>query len=245
MSKNSVKLKIAWLYPDILQGYSDEANVTAFYKRAQWRDIDVEMHKIKSDEVILASQYDFYYIGGSDTNMLQVAKKCLEKNAPVLKIAALASVPMLAIHCGYLLFSTSYQLSEEIQARGLDILNVSAIEGDFKHYGNITGKCKFLNNQIITGFENHSLVSYPSFDSEPFLTVKKGYGNNAKDKTEGAVNKNVIGTYIQSPILIQNPHFCDYLISKALEVKYKCKIPLKPLIDDIEWYCYNYLVEAK
>lgn len=245
MSKNSVKLKIAWLYPDILQSYSDEANVTAIYKRAQWRDINVELHKIKSDEVMLASQYDFYYIGGSDTNMLQVAKKCLKKNAAVINIAAESFIPMLAVYCGYLLFSTSYQLNDETQARGLDILNVSAIEGEFRHYGSIKGECKFLNNQIIAGFENHSLVSYPSFDSEPFLTVKKGYGNNAKDKTEGSTNKNVIGTYIQSPILIQNPHLCDYLLAKALEVKYKDKVPLKPLIDDIEWYCYNYLVEAK
>lgn len=245
MSKNPIKLNIAWLYPDLLQSYCDEINVEAFYKRAKWRNIDIELDKIKIDDIISNSKYDFYYIGGSNTNELQLVQNHLNKNAQMLQIEAEAYVPMLAVHCGYLLFSTSYQLNNETESRGLDILSANAIESDYRNYGNFIGKCKFLNNEFIVGYKNHNLISYLSFDCEPFLTVKKGYGNNAKDKTEGAIFKNVIGTYIESPLLAQNPHFCDYLISKALETKYKCEVPLTPLIDDIEWYCYNYLVEAK
>jgi len=245
MSKNPVKLKIAWLYPDVLQGYSDEVNVEAFYKRAKWRDIDIELIKVKTDDLISASKYDFYYIGGTNTQNLSIAQKYLSYNAQELKVAASANVPIFAVHCGYLLLSTSYQLNDEIQARGLDILSASAIEDDDRHCGYIAGSCAFLDDKIIAGFENHNLVSYLSFETRPFLTLIKGDGNNAKDNTEGAVFNNTIGTYIQSPILAQNPHLCDYLINEALKVKYKCEVPLSPLIDDIEWYCYNYLVEAK
>lgn len=187
MSKNPVKLKIAWLYPDVLQGYSDKINVEAFYKRAKWRDIDIELSKIKTDDLISASKYDFYYIGGTNTDNLQIAQKYLSQNAVELKIASDSCVPIFAVHCGYLLLSTSYQLNDEVQSRGLDILSASAIEDDNRHYGYVKGECDFLNNKIIAGFENHNLVSYLSFDAKPFLRLKKGDGNNAKDKTEGAV----------------------------------------------------------
>ena len=39
MSKNPLKLKIAYLYPDILESFCDRANVEAFKYRANLRDV--------------------------------------------------------------------------------------------------------------------------------------------------------------------------------------------------------------
>ena len=77
------------------------------------------------------------------------------------------------------------------------------------------------------------------------MILSKGRGNNGRDKTEGARFNNVIGTYITSPILAQNPHLCDFFIATALRVKYKCRVPLTPLCDDIEWYSHNFILDAK
>lgn len=86
---------------------------------------------------------------------------------------------------------------------------------------------------IFVGFENHGGRTKLGKEVKPLGKVLKGYGSNAEDKTEGAVYKNSIGTYFHGPILPKNPELADYLIEKALEKKYKKKIELKPLGDQL------------
>ena len=245
MSKNSVKLRIAYLYPDILKGHCDLSNVETFCQRAKWRDVDVQVNCISANERVNASKYDFYYIGGSNTEQLDEALKSLSNIAEELKIASIASVPILAVNCGYMLFGNYYQLHNKIQVEGIKLLDVETIASKNHHFGNVHGTCEFLKNKTIAGFENHGMVTYLKNAVSPFVYLQRGLGNNGKDKTEGARFNNVIGTYITSALLAQNPHLCDFLIATALRVKYKCRIPLTPLCDDIEWYSHNYILEAK
>jgi len=73
----------------------------------------------------------------------------------------------------------------------------------------------------------------------PLGKVMKGCGNNGQDKTEGAIFKNVLGTYLHGPLLPKNPHLADWLIKKALEIKYKKPIALKSLDDSLEWQAHQ------
>ena len=242
---NPLKLKIAYLYPDVLQGFCDKTNVEVFCKRASWRDIDVQVYEINANEKISASKYDFYYIGGSNLSALEDGLKYLQQNEQELKVASVSQVPMLAVNCGYLLFGNFYQMHNKTQIEGLKILDVDSIVGKKQHYGNIVGICEFLKNKTVVGFENHGMLSYLKMGASPFLTIQKGQGNNGRDKTEGARFNNVVGTYITSPILAQNPHLCDFFLATALRIKYKCRIPLTPLCDDIEWYSHNYIIDLR
>ncbi len=243
MPRNPLKLKIAYLYPDILQGFCDKANIDAFVFRASLRDIEVTVNEININDKIQSSKYDFYYIGGTNTDKLDYALYFLKRSANELHVASIAWVPMLAVGCGYLLFSSSYQMHNKTEINAISLLDVDAKAQKTQYIGNIAGFCSFLEDKTIAGFENHTMAFYLNSQSEPFITVKKGFGNNAKDKTEGARSFNCIGTNIISPILAQNPHFCDYLISLALKVKYKCQIPLMSVCDDIEWFSHNYILD--
>jgi len=245
MPRNPLRLKIAYLYPDILSGYCDRANVEVFCSRAKWRDIDVSVHTIFGNDKVQASKFDFYYIGGSNTQNLSYALKFLKQNEEELKIASISSVPMLAVNCGYQLFGNFYQLHNQTQIEGLKILDVDSIASKKHHFGNIFGTCEFLKNKIVAGFENHGILTYLKSGVSPFLILQEGLGNNGRDKTEGARFNNVVGTYITSPILAQNPHLCDFFIATALRIKYKCRIPLTKLTDDLEWYSHNYILETK
>lgn len=240
-----LKLKIAYLYPDILDGFCDKANVDVFVARALARDVEVQVCHICANEKFQASKFDFYYIGGSNIQNLELALKNLKQNESELICANEANVPMLAVNCGYILFGNSYQLHNKIQIQGLGILNVDSSSGKEHHWGNVTGVCEFLKNRTVVGFENHGILSYIKPGAAPFITLQKGLGNNGRDKTEGARINNVIGTYLTSPLLAQNPHLCDFLISTALRIKYKCRIPLTPLCDDIEWYSHNWALDVK
>ena len=243
MSSNPLKLKIAYLLPDVLESFCDEANVKAFLWRANLRGIDVQIYNVLEHEKIQSTKYDFYYIGGSNSENLEKALLSLKTNKDELHIASSAGIPMLAVNCGYQLFGNFYQLHNKTRLEGLKLLDVDSIASKKPFFGPVTGICNFLKNKTIAGFENHSIKTYLRPSAAPFLTIKKGLGNNAEDKTEGARNNNVIGTYLTSALLPQNPHFCDFLIAVALRIKYKCKVPLTPLCDDIEWYSHNYIVE--
>lgn len=87
---------------------------------------------------------------------------------------------------------------------------------------------------LIVGFENHGGRTYLGHNAKPFAKVIKGFGNNGKDHTEGVVYKNAIGCYFHGPLLPKNPTIADWLIQKALEVKHKEEISLKPLDDTLE-----------
>jgi len=245
MSKNPLKLKVAYLYPDIMQGYCDNANIEVFCKRAKWRDIDVDVQEIRThDKIGSPSKFDFYYLGGSNTEAMNYCIKYLKTNQEELKIATLAFVPMLAVNCGYQMIGNYFQPHNKPQTEGIKLLNINSIAGKKFRYGNISGNCNFLKSKTIVGFENHTMTTHLFEDTNPFLILQKGFGNN-KDKTEGARFNNIIGTYIVSPIFAQNPNLCDFFIAASLRVKYKCKIPLTRLCDDIEWYSHEFIKNSK
>ena len=50
--------------------------------------------------------------------------------------------------------------------------------------------------------------------------MKLGNGNNGKDKTEGMLYKNFIGSYLHGPLLPKNPALADHIILNALKNKY-------------------------
>ncbi len=73
-----------------------------------------------------------------------------------------------------------------------------------------------LTPTSLVGFENHSGRTFLGQGAKPLGRVLRGKGNNGSDKTEGAVQGNIIGTYLHGSLLPKNPHLADYLIRKAV-----------------------------
>lgn len=86
---------------------------------------------------------------------------------------------------------------------------------------------------ILVGFENHSGKTYLGSGVKPLGRVRIGFGNNGEDGTEGAVYKNVFGTYLHGSLLPKNPWFTDHLIKLALERRYG-EAELRQLDDGLE-----------
>jgi len=62
--------------------------------------------------------------------------------------------------------------------------------------------------------------------------VRRGFGNNGEDHTEGCLQGGVIGTYLHGSLLPKNPHLADYLIRSAL--RRRGITELEPLDDSAE-----------
>ncbi len=72
----------------------------------------------------------------------------------------------------------------------------------------------------------------------PLGRVLSGFGNNGEDGTEGAVYRNVFGTYLHGSLLPKNPHFTDLLIERALGRRYP-ELRLAELDDSLEWRAHR------
>jgi CobQ-like glutamine amidotransferase family enzyme len=84
----------------------------------------------------------------------------------------------------------------------------------------------------LIGFENHSGYTHLGPQAKPLATVRIGHGNNGQDKTEGAVQGKMIGTYCHGSVLPKNPWLADMLLGWALERRHG-SVALTPL-DDAE-----------
>jgi CobQ-like glutamine amidotransferase family enzyme len=89
------------------------------------------------------------------------------------------------------------------------------------------------DGMVLVGFENHGGRTYLGPEATPLARVVAGHGNNNEDRTEGAVYKNAIGTYLHGSLLPKNPALADRLISLALARKYGDGT-LEPLDDVLE-----------
>ena len=240
-----LKLKIAYLYPELLNIYGDKGNILAFVNRCLWRNIDAEIHEIHQGDKIDPDLYDFYFIGGGqDQQQIAVAEE-LQKQKEALIQARDNMAVFLTICGGYQLLGHYYKPHAGDELKGISLLDAYTVAGNTRYIGNVTVKTEFaLKEKNLVGFENHSGLTYLQGETKSLGTVVVGNGNNGKDKTEGAFYKNVFGTYLHGSFLPKNPHFTDYLIKLSLERNHG-KIELEPLNDEIEWAAHKKAVGRK
>jgi CobQ-like glutamine amidotransferase family enzyme len=69
---------------------------------------------------------------------------------------------------------------------------------------------------VLTGFENHGGATSLRDGAVALGRVVAGVGNGGGDRTEGAVQGHIVGTYLHGPVLARNPALADRLLSWAL-----------------------------
>lgn len=228
-------LKIAHLYPKLLNIYGDGGNVLTLKKRCQWREIDVIVDEINVGDKL--EEHDIYFIGGGqDLQQIEVSKE-LQKHKNFLKDERDRGAVFLGICGGYQLMGHYYQPHEGDKLEGISLLDAYTVAGNKRFIGNVTANITYATPNSLVGFENHSGLTYLEGDTQPLGEIVIGNGNNGQDKTEGARYKNVFGTYMHGSFLPKNTHFADYMLELALGYK------LKPIDDNIENLTHNSLIQ--
>ena len=76
------KVRLAHLYPKLLNIYGDRGNILALKKRCEWRGIEIEIDEINISDSI--KEHDIYFIGGGqDLQQIEVSKE-LQKHKEFL-----------------------------------------------------------------------------------------------------------------------------------------------------------------
>lgn len=227
-----MNLKIAHLYPDLLNLYGDSGNVLCLEKRIKWRGIDCITERMISGKAHDFSDCDIIFIGGGqDFEQTLVLNELHMGTDFNLKNAIENETVILAVCGGFQLLGKFYKTHTGEVLNFTGALDFYTIGAEKRLIGNYAFKTE--EKIRILGFENHSGRTYLGDNVKPLGKIIKGSGNNGKDKTEGARYKNTFGTYCHGPILPKNPDFADLLIEKALIRKYG-KIQLSPLDYSVE-----------
>ncbi|OGG21638.1 cobalamin biosynthesis protein CobQ [Candidatus Gottesmanbacteria bacterium RIFCSPHIGHO2_02_FULL_40_13] len=244
------KLTISWLYPDLMSTYGDRGNVICLLKRCQWRGIEAEIIPISlnlNNEKLGSS--DLIFMGGAQDRQQSIAgEDFIVKKGPVLKNLIEKGVPGLFVCAAYQAIGNYYKPYTGDDIAGLGIFDLyTKHPGDQakRLIGNAAAELnsKFKIPNTIVGFENHGGRTHLGKGVKPFARVIRGFGNNGEDGYEGAVYKNCIGSYFHGPILPKNPRLTDWLISRALVIKYRKNVELTSLSDEMEWQAHEFMLK--
>ena len=237
-----MELNIYHMYPDILNLYGDIGNIICLKRRCELRGITPNIINFSlNDEKHDLSEGDIFFIGGGSDRGQSIVYSDFLKYKDSFKDIIEEYGVVLAICGGYQLLGEKYIDNEGKEVPGLGIFNYSTVSEEGRLIGNVIIENQLgLTPETIVGFENHGGRTYSDYN--PLGLVKSGHGNNGKDKKEGIVYKNCIGTYLHGPLLPKNPHLADYLILKALQKKYEIE-ELQALNDEIENLAHNKVIK--
>ena len=225
------KLKIAHMYPDLMNLYGDRGNLICLQKRMQWYGLDCNIKNIHLEDKLDFNQIDMLFMGGGSDREQGLVYNDLIKKADQLMQHINDGLPMLCICGAYQLLGTYYQSHDGQVMEGLGFFPFYTVGKKDRLIGNILLESEFNGHKsTVVGFENHGGRTY--FDDQNLQalgTVTKGHGNNGEDKTEGICFQNLIGTYLHGPLLPKNPLLADFFIQAMTQRK---GIELDTVLDD-------------
>lgn len=238
----AVKLRVAHLYPKLMNIYGDRGNILCLQRRCRERGIHFLVTEVGPGERLDVSNIDLVFVGGAqDREQRLVAEDLRRTKAQVLKEAVESGVAVLAVCGGYQLMGSFYRSAdgEELPGAGVvDLWTAHPGPRGRRFIGNIVvswndpaGSERAASTLV--GFENHGGRTYLGERVRPLGRVVIGFGNNGEDGGEGAVYRNFIGTYMHGALLPKNPKLADHVIETALRRTHS-DIELKPLDDAVE-----------
>jgi CobQ-like glutamine amidotransferase family enzyme len=229
-----LNLRLAHLYPRLMNIYGDRGNILCFRHRCRARGIDLEVDELELGTKLEAKEYDIMFMGGAQDRQQQlVAEDLREVKGKPLKEAAERGAVILAVCGGYQLAGRFYRAGDGSELPGAGILDIHTVHpgADARRFiGNVVAK---WNGTTLVGFENHGGRTYLGEGVEPLAEVVAGFGNNGEDGKEGAVSGNIYGTYLHGSLLPKNPKFADHLLRTALTRRYP-DVPLFDIDDRVE-----------
>ena len=225
------RLRVAHLYPELLNLYGDSGNVLVLRKRMEWRGIACEVHEVHMGERPTFGDADLVFVGGgSDRDQRTVAGELRAAGGELASFVEDDGV-LLAVCGGYQLLGHSYLMGDE-EVRGLSLVDLYTDRGSPRLIGNVVVESR-ISGQPVVGYENHGGRTHLGAGVEPLGRVLHGHGNDGESGYEGCLYRNVVGTYVHGPLLPKNPGVADWLIARALERRYGVA-DLEPLDDSAE-----------
>ncbi|HEY8827454.1 MAG TPA: glutamine amidotransferase [Jatrophihabitantaceae bacterium] len=222
-------MKLIHLYPREMNIYGDTGNVLVLRRRLQWRGLPVEVVAVSIGDPLPHDADILLGGGGQDAAQGEIGADFAGRGAE-LRAMADDGVVMLTICGTYQMLGHEFVTQEGRRIPGVGVLDVVTHGQAERLIGN-----NFVDTADVgrlVGYENHSGLTELGPGVRPLGTTQSGRGNNGRDRSEGAVRDNVIGTYLHGPVLAKSPRFADELLRRALSRR-GLDTDLEPLDDTL------------
>lgn len=209
------ELTIGVLLPDVLGTYSDTGNALVLAARARSRGVDVHILSIHVGDTPPAG-CELYLLGGGE-DAAQVAAIDWLSGHRALRRALQGPAVTFAVCAGLQILGATLT---DVQGRcrgGLGLLDLTTVPGARRAVGEVVTRCELPGVGLLTGFENHRGATTLG-TTRPLGRVLSGTGNGGAHRggaAEGALEGNVIATYLHGPVLARNPALADHLLERV------------------------------
>ena len=210
-----VDLRIAHLYPDLMSIYGDRGNVLALDAAralARHRRGGAHVHGGPGVRRGLAGLLVLRRRSGSGAGHRRRRSRGAERRSAEASLANGAAA--LTICGGYQLLGHEY-IPENAPAIPGSASSMSARARARCGSSAISSPKRPTVCSSVSRITAAAPISAPK--AKPLGTVVVGNGNNGEDKTEGAVQDQIVGTYSHGSCLPKNPWLADRLLAWALE----------------------------
>ena len=216
-----MKLKILWMYHDLMDLYGDKGNIQVLKTRAEKRGIETAVDTCGIGEKREIRDYDIFFLGGgADREQNLIYEDLLSRRAEIEQ-AMNAGTAFLLICGGYQMFGKYYKDQDGNTVPCLSFFDyyTEASDRDHRCIGNIAIDVTMDGETFrAVGFENHGGQTKNVLT--PLGTVLKGHGNEFQSRFEGFVNDQVAATYMHGPLLPKNPQIADLILKRGLRRNY-------------------------
>lgn len=203
-------MKIEILFPEVCNLFGDVSNLRYLQKclpEAEFLETSLE-----DEPRFLSEPINLVYLGPMTERVQElVIQKFLPHRE---KIQALIDGGTVFLFTGNALEVLGDYIENEDGSRieGLKLLPLFA-KRDMMHRHNSTFLGSFQGRELM-GFKSQFTMAYPEKELEGLFQVEKGVGLHKKCSFEGVRKNNFFGTYLLGPLLILNPDFTLYLLSR-------------------------------
>jgi hypothetical protein len=238
------RLQIGWLYPEYMNLYGDRGNIIVFEQRCRWHGLDPVVTKVTLGATADFRQFDLVMFGGGqDREQAIIAEDFMKVKGDSLGTAIHDGLAVLAVCGGYQMLGKYFKTHKGEMLQFTGILDLWTEGSQDRMIGNVVAESDiFGETKTLVGFENHSGKTYLGHGVKPLGRVLKGYGNNGKDRQEGVLFKNCVGTYLHGSILPKNPRLADWLIQRALDRRYGGDVKIGELPDELEQKAHEAII---
>lgn len=205
-------MKIAYLYYDLLNLYGENGNIKAITNVLDYNKIKYKVIYLSLNDKLDFNKYDLVYIGSGTEENQKIALEHLLKYQDNIKEYIKNGGFMLATGNSLDLFGKKIKTkTKEYEALGIFNYEVTQDERVIKE---VYIPAKIFDANILGFINNNSHIS----------KIK-----NSLFEEEGIHSKNFYGTYIIGPILVRNPEFLKYFLTKLIgkSCKYDLEIEQK------------------
>lgn len=218
-------INVLHLYYDLLNLYGENANTRSIKYNLELNKIKVNVDLKSLNDEIDFEKYDLIYIGsGSEDNMKLALNDILKRKKEIKKFIESNKYLILTGSSMDLFGKHIKTLDDKLDALNIfDYYTEYLTETNLKNAAKnrIVGEIKAttdLINETIIGFQNRCDLVHNI--KTPLFKTQTQYSNDLTNEEEGFTYKNVYATHIIGPLLIRNPYFIDYILTKLCNDKH-------------------------